>query len=61
MKKVKVIELVNTTTNEMLGYAPIIEEKGCKPKMIIEDDEPLKFETRKEAKAYGLAHIKPKN
>lgn len=61
MKKVTVIELVNTTTNESLGYAPVIEERGCKSKMIIENDEPLKFITRKEAKAYGLEYIKPKN
>ena len=58
MKKVKVIELVSTTTNKSLGYSPIIEEKGYKPKIIIEKDGPLKFETRKEAKAYGLEYIK---
>ena len=61
MKKVTVIELVNSDTDRVLGFAPVIEEKGCKSKMIIEENEPLVFETRKEAKAYGLEYIKPKN
>jgi len=47
MKKVRVIELVNTTTNEILGYSPLIEERGKKSKMIIDG-----------AKTHGLEHIK---
>jgi hypothetical protein len=61
MKKVTVIELVNTDTQESLGYAPVIEEKGQKPTMISDGDKPMTFKTKKDAKAYGLEWIKPKN
>lgn len=61
MKKVTVIELVNTDTNESLGYAPVIEEKGHKSTMIADGDKPMTFKNRKDARAYGLEYIKPKN
>lgn len=57
MKKITVIELVNTVTNESLGYAPVIEEKGKKSIMIVKDQKPLTFKTKKEAKSYGLKKI----
>ena len=52
MKNIKVIKLVNATTNEILGYAPVLDEKGRRYKMMIENNEPLKFKTRKEARDY---------
>lgn len=58
MKKVRVIELVNTTTNEILGYSPLIEERGKKSKMIIDGDGPITFKTRDGTKTHGLEHIK---
>jgi hypothetical protein len=61
MKRIKVIELVNTTTNESLGYAPMLTEKGEKPQMFTDENGAIKFKTRKEAKAFGLEKIKPEN
>lgn len=61
MKKVTTIELVNTITNESLGYAPVIEERGQKSIMIMDSDgKPVVFPTRKDAKNYGVEYIKVK-
>lgn len=61
MKKVRVIEIINAETNKSLGYTPLIEEDGGRPKMIIENEEPLTFLSLKDAKAYGLDFIDPKS
>lgn len=62
MKKVKVVELVDTVYNEIVGYTPIIEEKGMKSKMLTDKNGMcVKFQTRSEAKTYGLEFIEPKN
>lgn len=55
--KVTIVELINSDTKRVLGFAPVIMQKGFKPKMIIEDGEPLMFGTRKEARDFGLKYI----
>ena len=58
MKRIKVIELVNTTTNESLGYAPMLTEKGEKPQMFTDENGAIKFKTRK-GMLYSFANLKP--
>jgi len=51
MKKVTTVELMNG--NVSLGHAPVIKETGKKSRMFVEDGEPVKFDTVKEAMQYG--------
>jgi len=49
--KITTVELVQG--DKSLGHAPIIHEKGKRPKMIIEDNKPKTFDTPHEAREYG--------
>ena len=50
MRKVITVELMKG--KESLGHAPVIQEGG-RNIMVVEDDEPVTFDTAKEAKQYG--------
>ena len=55
MKKVTTIELMKD--NVSIGHAPIIEETGKKPRMFLEDGQPVRFDTEKEDREYGKATL----
>lgn len=59
--KTTVVEMVNTTTNTVIGYSPVLIEKGKRPKMIIENGTVVSFSDRKSAKTYGDDHITKHN